>query len=82
LAAEMATDHAFKYRYKGIEFLLHCDPMQLPDGRFGSQLVITLGLDGDAIIDRRFPLFPEFATEAEAVEFEKVFGINWIHVNR
>ena len=70
----------FDVQIKGVEYVLCCEPMDLADGRFGAQIVITLGLDGGEIMDRRFPFFPGFRTKAEAVEFARVFGINWIHV--
>ncbi len=69
----MTTKHGVKYR----GFTLHCDPMQLADGRFSAQVVIG-NEEGDTQIDRRFPALDDFPTEAEAVQYAKAWGIQWV----
>jgi hypothetical protein len=75
----MATKHGFRYEFNGTEYLLHCEPMTMADGRFGSQVTVTSGHDGAQITERRFPALDYFPTEGEAVEHAKVWGLNWIH---
>jgi hypothetical protein len=75
---EMATKFGFRFEHDGTEYLLHCDPMPMADGRFGSQVVIIRGHDGSSVIERRFPALDYFATEVEAVEHAKAWGIDWI----
>ena len=69
----MATKHGFKYR----GFTLHCDSMQLADGRFSAQVVIG-NEEGDTHVDRRFPSLDEFHTEAEAVQYAREWGTRWV----
>lgn len=77
----MSTNFGFRYDYEGTEYLLHCDPMPMADGRFGSQVIVISGHDGAEIVERRFPALDYFATEADAVEHAKAWGIAWIKDN-
>jgi hypothetical protein len=68
---------ATKYGYKIGNYLLHCDPMPMADGRFGAQVVIY-SQEGTETVARRFPALQEFATEAEAVEHARAWGAAWV----
>jgi hypothetical protein len=74
----MATKFGFKLLHNGVEYLMHCDPMPMADGRFGAQVVIIKGHDGPVVIERRFPALDYFDTEAEAVEHARQWGGGWI----
>lgn len=67
----MTTSHT----HKG--YVLHCDPMPMADGRFGSQVVIQPG-KGDREVKRHFPAQKFFAAEQDAVEYEKKWGEAWV----
>jgi hypothetical protein len=77
----MATKFGFKVHHNGTEYLMHCDPMPMADGRFGAQVVIISGHDGPELIERRFPALDEFDTEEEAVEHSRKWGRAWIADN-
>ena len=71
--SEMTTKHGFRYK----QYLLHCDPMPMADGRFGAQVTIA-SEEGNHHVDRRFPSLDEFDTEGEAVAYAKAWGIRWV----
>lgn len=70
----MATKFGFRYEHNGTEYLLHCDPMPMADGKFGSQVAVISGHDGASLIERLFPALDYFSTEAEAVDHAKALG--------
>jgi hypothetical protein len=77
----MATKHGFKVTHNGTEYLLHCDPMPMADGRFGAQAIVSNGHNGPALIERRFPALEYFTTEDEAVAYAREWALNWIREN-
>lgn len=70
-----------KHNFKHGQFVLHCAPMPMADGRFGSQVVISSGHDGPELVERLFSSLAYFDTEAEAVEHAKQWGIRWVDDN-
>jgi hypothetical protein len=74
----MSTKYGYKYTYNGTEYLLHCDPMPMADGRFGAQVIIIRGHDGSELIERRFPALDYFDTEEEAADYARHWGAQWI----
>lgn len=70
----MTTKHGFRHK----DYLLHCDPMPLRNGRFGAQVRVESGHGGATMFNRLFPSLGDFATEAEAVEHAKQVGMRWI----
>lgn len=77
----MATDHGYKLTHNGTEYLLHCDPMPMADGRFGAQVIVISGHDGPALVERRFPALEYFDTEDEAVQYARDWAKAWISEN-
>ncbi|TAM15921.1 MAG: hypothetical protein EPN65_16535 [Pandoraea sp.] len=77
----MATEHGYKLVHNGTEYLLHCDPMPMADGRFGAQVVIVTGHDGPALVERRFSALEYFEVEDEAVRYARKWGEAWVRDN-
>lgn len=69
----MTTKHGFNH----LGYRLNCDPMPMADGRFGAQVTIE-SEEENQHIDRRYPSLEVFDSEAEAVDFAKVWGIRWV----
>ena len=62
------------------DYMLTCQPMRQPDGRFQARVVIT-SLAGDRTRSQRFLDLKVFDSEDAAVEHARESGMEWIDVN-
>ncbi|MEQ1686035.1 MAG: hypothetical protein ABL916_20505 [Burkholderiaceae bacterium] len=62
------------------DYMLTCQPMSQPDGRFQARVVIT-SLAGDRTRSQRFLDLDLFDSEEAAIEHARQSGMEWIDVN-
>lgn len=62
------------------DYLLTCQSLRQPDGRFQARVVIT-SMAGDRTRSQRFLDLELFATEAAAFEHARQSGMDWIDAN-
>jgi len=62
------------------DYMLSCQPMCHPDGRYQARVVIT-SLAGDRTRSQRFLDLEIFASEEVAIAHARQVGMEWIDVN-
>ncbi len=60
------------------QYLFDCEPVRMPDGRYGAMVIIIRANSGSFVTSRRFP-DPEYFVEADhAVEHARQWAVDWI----
>ena len=62
------------------DYMLTCQPLNQPNGRFQARVVIT-AMAGDRTRSQRFLDLEVFASEQAAIEHARQSGMQWIDVN-
>jgi hypothetical protein len=62
------------------DYMLTCQPLSQPDGRFQARVVIT-SMAGDRTRSQRFLDLEVFNSEEAAIEHARRSGMEWIDIN-